>query len=58
MVITPGAAMLPAAAWGSAIRWDVPAAEVSALEGTRPAREADEKAKTAQRPCAALRMRE
>ena len=30
--------------------WDVPVAEVSALEDTRRAREAYEKAKTAQRP--------
>ena len=52
IVISLGAATLPAAAWSSAIRWDVPAAEVSALEDTRRAREAYEKAKTAQRPFA------
>jgi len=52
MVITLGAATLPAAVWGSCIRWDVPAAEVSALEDTRRAREAYEKTKTAQRPFA------
>ena len=52
MVITLGAAALPATARGSCIRWDVPVAEVSAIEDTRRAREAYEKAKTAQRPFA------
>ena len=45
-----GAATSPAAAWGSCIRWDVLVAEVFALEDTRRAREAYEKAKAAQRP--------
>jgi 3D-(3,5/4)-trihydroxycyclohexane-1,2-dione acylhydrolase (decyclizing) len=40
--------MVPAP--GSEAWWDVPVAEVSALEDTRRAREAYEKAKTAQRP--------
>jgi hypothetical protein len=52
IVITLEAATLPAAAWGSAIRWGVPVAEVSALQDPRRAREACEKAKTAQRPFA------